>query len=402
MEYDAQGHETNKRVAYGTSIEARTETVYNAANQVTEVRSPRYFDSTDTNGYQKHREQWTYNGRGKVATHIVSPGTADGATESYTHDLAGHQATHTDFGGNVWTRIEDSCCDKQTASVDPLGHGTITNTDSNRRSVHTVQVSDVSTHVGSFANPTDAKTLSESTTRYDAAGRPAYQTTWLSARGSVDTANPPIAGLNGVSAADGLTTQYLYDSNLSDGVGLDSSTGISVPKLGTGGSGTFNVSLANAITKLAGTQANGGAGITFNTSAPGRASITINSEDEISFSISDSAGRTVMSGKLNNHRGSGATAVNTLATWSCQLHDATTSLSGYGTVLVSQSIDALGNSTKTWTDSAGRTLRSIDQLDRVTAVSYDAGGNQLTVRDPNNVGADMVYDSLGRNTQRTE
>jgi RHS repeat-associated protein len=30
------------------------------------------------------------------------------------------------------------------------------------------------------------------------------------------------------------------------------------------------------------------------------------------------------------------------------------------------------------------------------------GGNQLTVRDPNSVGADMVYDSLGRNTQRTD
>ncbi len=38
---------------------------------------------------------------------------------------------------------------------------------------------------------------------------------------------------------------------------------------------------------------------------------------------------------------------------------------------------------------------------KVTAVTYDAGGNQLTVRDPNNVVADMVYDSLGRNTQRT-
>ncbi len=136
---------------------------------------------------------------------------------------------------------------------------------------------------------------------------------------------------------------------------------------------------ANAITKLAGTQANGGAGITFSTSAPGRASISINSEDEISFSISDAAGRTVMSGKLNNHRGSGATAVNTLATWSCQLHDATSSISGYGTVLVSQSIDALGNSTKTWTDSAGRTLRSVDQLDKVTAVTYDAGGNHTTL-----------------------
>ena len=159
--------------------------------------------------------------------------------------------------------------------------------------------------------------------------------------------------------------------------------------------------MTNAITKLADTVANGGAGITFDSDSPGRASVTINSEDEISFSISDSAGRTVMSGKLNNYRGSGATAVNTLASWSCQLHDATTNLSGYGTLLISQNIDALGNATKTWTDSAGRTLRSIDQLDKVTAVTYDSGGNQLTVRDPNSVGADMVYDSLGRNTQRT-
>ncbi|XZE36587.1 RHS repeat domain-containing protein [Pirellulaceae bacterium SH501] len=115
------------------------------------------------------------------------------------------------------------------------------NTDSNGRTVHTIQVSDVSTHVGSFSNPTDAKTLSESTTKFDGRGRVIYQTTWLSARGTVDPANPPIAGIGGVSLSDGLTTQYLYDDNLADGVGLDNSTGVSVSKLGTGGSGTFTV-----------------------------------------------------------------------------------------------------------------------------------------------------------------
>ncbi|MFN9437890.1 MAG: hypothetical protein ACK6DC_23535, partial [Planctomycetota bacterium] len=402
MEYDSAGREINKRVAFGTTVEARTETIYDLAGRVTEVRSPRYFDSSDTNGSAKAREQWTYNGRGLVASHTEAPGTPEAATESFTYDSHGHQATRIDFGGNTWSRIESSCCDKQTASVDPLGHGTITNTDSNRRSVHTIQVADVASMTSSFANPTDAKTLSESTTRYDAAGRIQYQTTWLVPRGLVDPANPPIAGLNGVPLADGLTTQYLYDNNLTDGVGLDSATGVSVSRLGTGGTGTFNVSLANAISRLANTQANGGAGISFNASSPGRASVTINSEDEVSFSISDAAGRNVMSGKLNNYRGSGATAVNTLASWSTVLHDATTNLTGYGTVLITRQIDALGNATQSWSDAAGRTLRSLDQLNNATAVTYDAGGNQLSVRDPNNVGADMLYDPLGRNTQRTD
>ena len=269
--------------------------------------------------------------------------------------------------------------------------------------VHTITVSDVTSSSSNYNNPLDAKTLTETTTRLDARGRPIYQTAWLSVRGQIDPSNPPIAGIDGVALANGLTTQYVYDSNLTDGQGLDSSGGVTVSKLGTGGTGTFNVSLSSALTKLADTQANGGAGITFNTTtSPGRASVVISAEDEISFSISDSAGRTVMSGKLNNYRGSGGTALNTLSSWSTVLHDATTNLSGYGTVLVTKNIDALGNATKSWTDAAGRTLRSLDQLDNVTTVTYDAGGNQLTVRDPNNVGADMLYDALSRNTQRTD
>jgi RHS repeat-associated protein len=403
--FDGQGRTSIVQVAYGTSIEAKTETIYDAASNVTEVRSPRYFDSSDSEGYNKARDTWTYNNRNLQATHVEAPGTSIAATESFTYDLGGHVATKTDFGSSVWTTIEAGCCALTRASVDPLGHGSIINADSLGRVTHQVTISDVTSHSSNYNSPIDAKTLSESTTKYDPRNRATHRTTWLSVRGLVDTANPPIAGLNSVAIADGLTTLTFYDDNLTDGTGLDNSTGVSVIKQsGTSPSGTFNVSLTNALTKLADTQANGGAGISFNSSqgAVGRAAVTVNAEDEISFSISDSAGRTVMSGKLNNYKGSGGTALNTLATWSTQLHDTTASLSGYGTVLESKSIDALGFATRSWTDAAGRTLKSFDQLDKATVVTFDANGNQLTVRDPNNVGADMIFDVLNRNTQRTD
>ncbi len=81
---------------------------------------------------------------------------------------------------------------------------------------------------------------------------------------------------------------------------------------------------------------------------------------------------------------------------------ATSNLAGYGTLLESRSIDPLGNATKQRSDAAGRTLRSLDQLYNATVFTHDASGNQLSVRDPNNVGADMVYDQLGRNTSRAD
>ncbi len=99
-----------------------------------------------------------------------------------------------------------------------------------------------------------------------------------------------------------------------------------------------------------------------------------------------------MSGKLDNYAGT----ANNLLTWSCQAQDTITAVAGFGNCLESRSIDALGNTTKSLTDGAGRTLRSIDQLGNATVFSYDAGGNQLSVRDPNSVGQDVVYDALGR------
>lgn len=387
-EYDAQGRETKKTAAFGTTLAAISETDFDAAGNMIEVRSPRYFDSSDTEGYQKASETWTYNGSNKVLTHTEAPNSTVAATESYTYGCDGHQESHTDFGGNTWLTIDDSCCGKSTASKNPLGHGTLRNTDAAGRVVHTATVANVDSHTANMLNPVDAKTLAESTTKYDSLGRTVAVTTWLVALGQVDVDNPPIAGLGSVPAADGLTTQYLYDNNLGDGIGLDSGTG-STPALG----GTA-VSLSAAITKLADTTTNGGAGISFSADAPGSASVIINGEGEVAFSITDASGRSVMSGQLDSS--------NALLAWASQLADTVTSVAGFGDCLESQSIDALGNISKSLTDGARRRLRTIDQLGNTTISTFDAGGNQLSVRDPNNVGHDVTYDQLGREGLTTD
>ncbi|MCG8649118.1 MAG: hypothetical protein MI861_04760, partial [Pirellulales bacterium] len=407
FEYDSRGRQT-AMVAdadytdrgtlsnLATALALRTETDYDLNSRVTEIRTPRYFDSGDLGGYQKARQQWTYTDRGLVKTHVEAPGTTEAATESFVYDLSGRRTQHTDFAGKIWKTHYEDCCGQVNASENPLGHGNISRADSMGRPVHQATVEDYSTHTTALDNPVDAKTYREVTTRYDGRGRPTARTTWLVARGTVDASNPPIAGLDSVSAVDGLTTQYLYDDNLADGSGLDATGGLTANQLG---GGTYNVSLSDALTKLADTEANGGAGISFNTDSPGSAQVTINAEEEISFSIADAAGRTVMSGTLEPHDG---TNPNDLISWNCNLHDGTTNLTGYGTVLVSKNINALGKVTKSHTDAAGRTIQSVDALAKITSFEYDAVGNQLKIRDPNSVGQDCTYDALGRDLTCTD
>ncbi|MEM6470525.1 MAG: RHS repeat-associated core domain-containing protein [Planctomycetota bacterium] len=71
-------------------------------------------------------------------------------------------------------------------------------------------------------------------------------------------------------------------------------------------------------------------------------------------------------------------------------------------MLASISVDADGKTSKSLSDGAGRMVRSVDQLAKVTTYEYDAGGNRLKIRDPNSVGQDCLYDALGRQTQCTD
>jgi YD repeat-containing protein len=243
--YDSRDRATEQVQAAGTAVAAKTETVYDANGNVTEVRSPRYFDANDTNGYQKAKTTMTYGGRNRLASRTDAPGTAEAGTESYTYTVDGRLDTRTDARGNDWQTIYHACCGRTQATVDPLGHGTITNNDYRGNVTHQITVSDVASHTN-YHDPDDAKTLGEVTTRYDERNRPVARTTWLVPLAVVDPNNVSIAGLAGVPSSDGLTQRWFYDDDLDDGQGLDA--GITVAKID--GSGSFTLNISQLLTEL--------------------------------------------------------------------------------------------------------------------------------------------------------
>ena len=93
--YDAAGRVIRQIAAVGTPVEAKTETDYDDAGNAIQIRSPRYFDASDVNGYQKCKTVMTYDGAGRVLSRTEAPGTAEAGTESYTYDVEGRQKTRT-------------------------------------------------------------------------------------------------------------------------------------------------------------------------------------------------------------------------------------------------------------------------------------------------------------------
>jgi len=241
----------------------------------------------------------------------------------------------------------------KTVTVDPLGNGRITNRDA------AGMVSDVLNHA-SYLNPDDAKTLAETTVRYDARGRPVARTVWLTPLGQIDPDNPPIAGEDGIPATDDLTTHYQYDENLTDGVGLDADFNQYVADLG------------------------------FGAGSDGSATLVTSPASRRTLTIRDGLGRTVRTVQLAAD-GSALTQVTTT-------YDTVVNIAGYGDVLETATADALGHTTRRRTDGAGRTIETVDAENNITQFWYDADGNRLKFRDPNGVGEDCTYDARNRRT----
>jgi RHS repeat-associated protein len=71
-------------------------------------------------------------------------------------------------------------------------------------------------------------------------------------------------------------------------------------------------------------------------------------------------------------------------------------------LLQTEITDAGGHATRTRADAAGLIRASEDAENRKTTVGYDANGNRVTMRDPNQVGDDCVYDAADREVRCTD
>eukprot|EP00752_Nemacystus_decipiens_P015804 g14114.t1 len=436
-EFDSRGRTTARIEAVGTAIEARSELIYDANSNVIEARSPRYFDATDTQGFNKSRVTFTFTGRNQLATRTLAPGTTEAGTEAFTYYLDGTAQTRTDFNGNAtgatpadheWLTIWRQCCRRVRAAIDPAGHGRAQGTDFDGNVTHTAAVEDLASDLITAANgaltiansdnggpgiwdvPND-RTLFESTTRFDSKHRPVASTTWLETLGLTDPNDVPIlfggsirGGANaqtaasGLGAGDGLTTLYYYSENIQETPVV--SAGVEgVPVRGSSETESFlvhqfsgapKIDLMPTLNKLSADgidifEGTSSLDAGTNASAVG----VVNPEGEISVAILDGVGRTVITAELNPTNFEPVT-------WRTFNHDRVVNTPGYGWTLEVLSISALDNLNRARIDAAGRLVETIDAEGNASVAVYDNNGSRIRGRDANGVGNDCDFDARNR------
>ena len=395
LTYDSRNRQKSRIQAAGISgFHFQATTDYNADNTVSAVQLPRYYDSADSNGHQVAEQQFSYNGRTLLSQRSIAINGTTDAEMDIAYHLDNRVDKYTDERDYDWFSDWDNN-GRLSGMKNPQGHGRFSVTDFEGRVTHGSLVAQYDVH-GNTSDPDNDKTRREITARYDGLDRLIASTTWLGARDVVDPNAPPIAGLDGIGKNSGLTSQYIYDTRLFDGLGLDSAAGIQMERLG---GGFFNVNVQACLNKLAEPVSSGGAGVTFSAGRSGGATVAINGEEEILVRITDAIGREVMLATLEGPHGS---SPNSLITWKCTVHDTLSNLVGFGNLLETRYVDPLGNYSSQFTDGGGRLLKSRDTLGNISLYQVDADGHQLSFRDANDVGFDSVFDALGRLTSRTD
>ena len=318
---------------------------------------------------------------------------------------------------------DESCCGQFMSNIDALGHARTTRNNSIGENIHSSVVRDYSKYQDKMEKANSSSMwqrvrgshiLSETTSRYRMDGRMQFQTRWSVALESSTGNDLPIAGVNGVPVEEGVTSQYLYDYDLFDDVGLSSTQGEAIQRLGDGGNA--DVSIRQALDRLAMPISDAGIEIGFSDHATGMA-VAIISPDEktVQFTISDSVGRTVMSGLIAGPAADAATAsdgnvsANDLLDWTCTQYDQVSSTENRViTTVVRPDLDTsnavVGVTTKTVTNGAGWTLSTTDAEGFETTTQHTYGGLPDVVRQLDSSGAEVqttqyVHDFLGRNVE---
>ncbi len=358
--YDSRGRIIQSAIASSSPILAKTNMVYDPNGNVTQIQWPRTFSETGD-----FYTELTYTGRNLIESITQAVGKPSESTEAIRYNLDETIRSTLDARNFLWTTKWYTCCARAQAVVDPTGAGTVSNTDFIGNITHEATVSLIT---GQNLNSL-TEVRNESTTRYDARHRPSESTDWHVPPGSIDRTNPPIAGDVGYPVASGITSQLLYDENLTDNIGLDASAN--------------NPSINKLLTELASD------GIMFGSGSDGYATSMVNPEGEVFVQVYDGIGREVMNGWIDP-------VTNDPITWKTTMYDTLINLGSPGSLLQTILIDALDHKFSNGTDAMQRALLSLDEKGEITRYSYDANSNLIAIRDPNNVGQNCVYDQRDR------
>lgn len=364
--YDSRVRVTSSVEASGTAVAATTSYVLDSNSNLTQTTNPRGF-ITET----------AYTRRNKTQSIKVAKGTTEEADMSFTYFNDGRANSVTDFRGNSSSSVWHSCCGRIQAQIDEAGHGTVINNTFADDKSHIIIVEAVTSHSANYHDTINLKTINEVTTRYDARHRPIFSTTWLVPRDNIDPNKVPIAGgpetgdpdVEISSVIQGLTTKYEYFDEAVNTLGV-----------------VVDTRLTDIYAKLVAD------GVTLGANSQGSSMIITNPEGELSVSINDGVGRSVITGIIDK-------TTFLAITWDTiiyDVYDATKDL------LITESKDALDHSNKSLSDGAGRTHETIDALGKISKFEFDANSSRVKSRNANNIGMDCLFDARNRDYSCTD
>ncbi len=326
------------------------ETVHDSMGQVTARIDGRGFQST-----------FTYDERGRQTSTVAASGTVDAALTTNEYDAQGNltRVTHPrTFSEGALFATEYAYTGRNLLRLERVAAGTAdeaTSTTTYTLTGRPAAVTDARGNSTTFAYNACCDRLSDTV---DPTGATTHNT------------YDPEGNLLSVVDPNGNATTYQYD-------GLHRRTSMTNPELETV-SWTYDDNLTDnmGIEDVVPFAVFNGLG--FGAGADGAAVMQVNALGERLVTVSDGLGRTVRTVDGNGNATNAA-------------YDQIV-----GGLVETTQTGALGHTTGSRTDGAGRERERLDAEGRVSRTEFDANGNRVAGRDPNQIGEDCVFDARNR------